>query len=128
MQFLCNGLEDDLIMRLTTLHKKKPSELELLESASGKITLMSKLLPKLQREGHKVLIFSQFKIMLDVIEYYLALQRMPMERIDGDTKGVCPPPYLPALQAHLYMHLYRGTKPAAAPCGACPGGPSATRQ
>lgn len=102
-------------MRLTTLHKKTPSELELLESASGKITLMSKLLPKLQREGHKVLIFSQFKIMLDVIEYYMALQRMPMERIDGDTKGVCPPS-LPALQVLLSMDSLQSASPHEACC------------
>jgi hypothetical protein len=54
----------DLTMRLTTLLKRPPSELEAFEGASGKITLLAKLLPKLKREGHKVLIFSQFKIML----------------------------------------------------------------
>lgn len=74
-------------MRLSALRKRKPTDRELLESASGKLTLMSKLLPKLQREGHKVLIFSQFKIMLNVIEDYLNLLNMPLERIDGDTNG-----------------------------------------
>jgi SNF2 family DNA or RNA helicase len=87
MQFLCNGLEDDLNMRLGTLLKRQPTELEAFESASGKITLLAKLLPKLKSEGHKVLIFSQFKIMLDLIQYYLNMLHMPMERIDGDTKG-----------------------------------------
>jgi SNF2 family DNA or RNA helicase len=88
VQFLCNGLEADLLMRLTTLNKKQPSEQELLEAASGKLMLMGKLLTKLRCEGRKVLIFSQFKIMLNVISDYLDLLEMPLERIDGDTKGV----------------------------------------
>ena len=33
--------------------------------------------------GVQVLIFSQFKIMLDVIEDALKMARMPLERIDG---------------------------------------------
>jgi chromodomain-helicase-DNA-binding protein 7 len=88
VQFLCNGLEADLQMRLTTLNKEQPSEQELLETASGKLMLLGKLLTKLRSEGHKVLIFSQFKIMLNVISDYLDLLDMPSERIDGDTKGV----------------------------------------
>lgn len=35
--------------------------------SSGKMVLLDKLLPKLRREGHKVLIFSQFVKMLDLI-------------------------------------------------------------
>lgn len=34
----------------------------------------------------QVLIFSQFKMMLDVIEDYLTASEYPFERIDGDTK------------------------------------------
>ena len=88
VQFLCNGLEDDLMMRLTTKNRgRPPSEREAFELASGKITLLAKLLPKLWSEGHKVLIFSQFKIMLDLVEYYLNVLGMPWERIDGDVNG-----------------------------------------
>jgi SNF2 family DNA or RNA helicase len=86
--FLCNGLEDDLRMRMRTLNGTDPSDIDLLEAASGKLSLLSKLLPKLRGEGRKVLIFSQFKIMLNVIEDYVNLHRMPYERIDGDTDGV----------------------------------------
>lgn len=74
-------------MRMSTLNKRKPTAIEALEAASGKLTLLGKLLPKLRREGRKVLIFSQFKIMLDVVEEYLDLLELPIERIDGDTKG-----------------------------------------
>jgi len=91
-QFLCNGLEEDLIMRMSTLNGRKPTPIEALEAASGKLSLLGKLLPKLRSEGRKVLIFSQFKIMLDVVEEYLELLDLPMERIDGDTKGKPPLP------------------------------------
>lgn len=39
--------------------------------ACGKMVLLNKLLPKLRGEGRRVLIFSQFTRMLDVLEDYL---------------------------------------------------------
>jgi len=45
------------------------------------------LLPKLKDNGHRVLIFSQFKIMLDIIEDYLSLREFKQERIDGSITG-----------------------------------------
>lgn len=59
----------------------------LTEAASGKMLLLSKLLPKLRGEGRRVLIFSQFKMMLDLLEDYLTEQGLPCERIDGSTAG-----------------------------------------
>ena len=41
----------------------------------------------LKEEGHRVLLFSQFKIMLDLIEDYLVSRGMKMERIDGSITG-----------------------------------------
>lgn len=41
----------------------------------------------LKEEGHRVLLFSQFKIMLDLIEDYLTSRGMKMERIDGSITG-----------------------------------------
>jgi len=35
---------------------------------AGKMVLLDKLLPMLQSQGHRVLIFSQFKKMLDLLE------------------------------------------------------------
>jgi hypothetical protein len=37
--------------------------------------------------AQKVLIFSQFKIMLNVLEDYLAMKQYPVERVDGSVKG-----------------------------------------
>jgi chromodomain-helicase-DNA-binding protein 7 len=55
--------------------------------ASGKMSLLDKLLPKLQTDGHRVLIFSQFRIMLDIIEDYMALRGFSYERVDGAVTG-----------------------------------------
>lgn len=62
-------------------------EADFLASASGKLVLLDKLLPKLKAGGHRVLLFSQFKIMLDIIEDYLTLRALKFERIDGSVTG-----------------------------------------
>lgn len=60
---------------------------ELLVTSSGKLVLLDKLLPRLKENGHRVLIFSQFKIMLDIIQDYLKLRSYRCERIDGNITG-----------------------------------------
>jgi hypothetical protein len=55
--------------------------------ASGKLMLLDKLLPKLKADNHRVLIFSQFRIMLNIIEDYLNLRNFTYERIDGEITG-----------------------------------------
>jgi SWI/SNF-related matrix-associated actin-dependent regulator 1 of chromatin subfamily A len=52
---------------------------------SGKFKYLDTILPKLKKEGHRVLIFSQFVMMLDVIEKYLAIRGMKFVRLDGST-------------------------------------------
>ena len=53
-------------------------------TASGKMLLLDRLLPALFRKGHKVLIFSQFKTQLDLLEAYCAeLRGWRVCRIDG---------------------------------------------
>jgi len=83
--FLCDGVEDDMTERYKKRNSGKADELELLVSACGKMQLLHKLLPKLRKEKRKVLIFSQFKIMLNVLEDYASLMEYPTERIDGTT-------------------------------------------
>ena len=56
---------------------------EALVAASGKLQLLHKLLPQLRQAGRKLLIFSQMKRMLDLLEDYLALSFLPYERLDG---------------------------------------------
>lgn len=87
--FLCNGLEDDMLARRAMVHGHLHSQqvADMLVKGSGKMLLLNKLLPKLKAEGHKVLIFSQFRIMLDLIEDYLNAAGYPFERVDGAVKG-----------------------------------------
>jgi chromodomain-helicase-DNA-binding protein 7 len=66
---------------------EKISEGDFLVKASGKLVLLDKLLPRLKEDGHRVLIFSQFKIMLDILEDYLNVREMKFERIDGSITG-----------------------------------------
>jgi superfamily II DNA or RNA helicase len=58
-----------------------------LAAPSGKLKLLDKLLPRLRRDGHRVLIFSQFKQMLDILEDYCAARGFLSERIDGSVHG-----------------------------------------
>ncbi|EKX30993.1 hypothetical protein GUITHDRAFT_149568, partial [Guillardia theta CCMP2712] len=58
-------------------HKNPDDTLAHLVQASGKFELLHLLLPKLKERGSKVLIFSQFKIMLDILETYLELFNNP---------------------------------------------------
>ncbi|EXJ89124.1 hypothetical protein A1O3_02188 [Capronia epimyces CBS 606.96] len=57
---------------------------ESLVTASGKVLLLDTLLPRLFKLGHKVLIFSQFKTTLDILETYAVdLRNWKACRIDG---------------------------------------------
>ena len=57
---------------------------ETLITESGKMLLLDRLLPELLGKGHKVLIFSQFKTQLDLLETYCSELRVwPVCRIDG---------------------------------------------
>eukprot|EP01052_Picozoa_sp_SAG31_P018144 SAG31_NODE_1272_length_9064_cov_5.201004_6_plen_416_part_00 len=52
---------------------------------SGKLILLDKMLTQLHGTEHRVLIFSQFVSILDVLEDYLKLKGFAFQRIDGKT-------------------------------------------
>lgn len=54
-----------------------------LVEASAKLSLLELLLPKLQQRGHRVLIFSQFLDMLNIIEDFLDGMQLSYQRLDG---------------------------------------------
>ncbi|KAJ6627101.1 SNF2 family N-terminal domain-containing protein [Mycena sp. CBHHK59/15] len=60
---------------------------EKLIDASAKLRFLKVLLPKLKARGHRVLLFSQFVIALDVIEDFLNGEEHKYLRLDGNTKG-----------------------------------------
>ncbi|XP_035710091.1 chromatin-remodeling complex ATPase chain Iswi isoform X2 [Folsomia candida] len=57
-----------------------------LVSNCGKMIVLDKLLPKLQSEGSRVLIFSQMTRLMDILEDYLAWKKYSFHRLDGNTK------------------------------------------
>ncbi|TDL18206.1 hypothetical protein BD410DRAFT_793521 [Rickenella mellea] len=82
---------------------------EQLVSASGKMMVLERLLDELFRRGHKVLLFSQFTTMLDIIEAWAEEhKRWAFCRIDGSTAP---------LERREQMNLFQngGNKPGA-PC------------
>jgi SNF2 family DNA or RNA helicase len=81
--FLLNGAEAEF----RSNHGVGVPEGDFLVMGSGKLILLDKLLPRLKMEGHRVILFSQFKIMLDIIEDYLRARDMQFERIDGSITG-----------------------------------------
>uniref|UniRef100_A0A8C7SDR0 Chromodomain helicase DNA binding protein 3 n=1 Tax=Oncorhynchus mykiss TaxID=8022 RepID=A0A8C7SDR0_ONCMY len=58
-----------------------------LTKASGKLTLLQKMMRKLKDQGHRVLVFSQMTKMLDLLEDFLDFEGYKYERIDGGVTG-----------------------------------------
>lgn len=56
-----------------------------LITESGKFRELDRLLPQLKEGGHRTLIFSQFTMMLDVMEEYLRIRQHKFVRLDGST-------------------------------------------
>ena len=84
--FLLNGIEETF-RESQKAEGLSLSEGDLLVKGSGKLVLLDKLLPRLKENGHRILIFSQFKIMLDVIEDFCETREFKFERIDGSITG-----------------------------------------
>ncbi|CAL0323181.1 unnamed protein product [Lupinus luteus] len=68
------------------LDDEKEAFIHLLES-SGKLQLLDKIMVKLKEQGHRVLIYSQFQHMLDLLEDYCSYKTWHYERIDGKVGG-----------------------------------------
>ena len=79
--YLIEGVEDKQNEELRG--QGKEAFLQRLVTASGKLLLVDKLLPDVKAKGHKVLIFSQMKMVLDLLEYYMRMRGYLYERIDG---------------------------------------------
>nr|CCA16363.1 ChromodomainhelicaseDNAbinding protein 8 putative [Albugo laibachii Nc14] len=80
--FLIRGVEEKECSRLNEIQRSK-----ILVQASGKTVLLDKMLAKFRAEEKKILIFSQFKMMLDVIEDLCHLRGYQIERMDGSVRG-----------------------------------------
>lgn len=77
--FIFDGAEERLLQGKEDRH----SVLRTMIMTSGKMVLLDKLLMKLKKDNHRVLIFSQMVAMLDIIARYLNLRGLSFQRIDG---------------------------------------------
>ncbi|XP_045804339.1 CHD3-type chromatin-remodeling factor PICKLE isoform X2 [Trifolium pratense] len=77
--YMLEGVEPDI-------DDPKEAFKQLLES-SGKLHLLDKMMVKLKEQGHRVLIYTQFQHMLDLLEDYCSYKRWQYERIDGKVGG-----------------------------------------
>ena len=79
--FLYSGAVEDKSVDPETMHRN-------LVEASSKLVLLEQMLPKLQKRGHRVLIFSQFLGMLDIIEDFLTGMGAKFHRLDGSISSL----------------------------------------
>ncbi|ETO15326.1 myb domain-containing protein, partial [Reticulomyxa filosa] len=86
---VCNHpyLIEGVFEKATINCKETRDFLNKLIETSGKFVLLDKLLPKLRDGGHRVLIFSQMRMTLDLLDDYLKLKKYAFERIDGAIRG-----------------------------------------
>lgn len=82
---LQNNIQLNLFLEQCISQYSIPEELIL---DSGKFRHLDTMLPRLQSEGHRVLLFSQFTMMLDVLEPYLTIRGYRYLRLDGSTAVV----------------------------------------
>eukprot|EP00924_Labyrinthula_sp_SR-Ha-C_P004724 augustus_masked-scaffold_1-processed-gene-9.8-mRNA-1 protein AED:0.23 eAED:0.24 QI:255/0/0/0.33/1/1/3/0/1246 len=97
--YLLNGVEETVLAEAVSDYKKQYKVKKIPQNAyhdlimknliasSGKMILIDKLLPKLKAEGHRVLLFSQWTGMLNIIQDYLVGKGYSFERIDGDVSS-----------------------------------------
>ncbi len=74
-----------------------PSDVDAMVSMSGKLVVLDRILPKLKTDGHRVLIFTQFTSMLDILAEFLVARGYDYCRLDGSTNRV---------QRHLDIRRY----------------------
>lgn len=90
--YLLNGVEERVLQEVNaaisdpTPESRVATMNKALVESSGKLVLLDKLLPRLQQEGHKVLIFSQMVRALNIIEDFINLRGYTYERLDGSTR------------------------------------------
>ncbi|KAE9605393.1 putative DNA helicase chromatin remodeling SNF2 family [Lupinus albus] len=58
---------------------------EFIVKSCGKLWILDRILVKLERTGHRVLLFSTMTKLLDILEEYLQWRRLVFRRIDGTT-------------------------------------------
>ncbi|KAG8533252.1 uncharacterized protein KY384_002035 [Bacidia gigantensis] len=77
--FIFPSAEDKILNGSTS----REDTLRSLITSSGKMMLLDQLLKKLRKDNHRVLIFSQMVMMLNILGDYLHLRNYQYQRLDG---------------------------------------------
>ncbi len=83
------GVMNDFEIHKLCLYYKCLNDLKLSDDKildSGKFRQLDKLLEEAKNAGDRVLLFSQFRIMLDITEDFMKLRKYRYSRLDGETK------------------------------------------
>lgn len=70
----------------TSMNNHGLGAMENLIRVAGKMELCNRMLPKLFRAGHRVLMFFQMTKVMDIMEDYLRFKGWEFLRLDGSTK------------------------------------------
>ncbi|CAD5206828.1 unnamed protein product [Bursaphelenchus okinawaensis] len=81
----CN--HSSLVRQYDNVEYEAQRRLQQLLKSSGKLILLDKLLVRLKETGHRVLIFSQMVMMLDILQEYMSLRRFATQRLDGSMRS-----------------------------------------
>ena len=76
-----------LKLRQVCIHPGLLPDLGLDQMHSAKFEVLTEKLEELMDEGHKVVVFSQFTKMLDIVQDWVKEKRIDLERIDGSVTG-----------------------------------------
>ena len=98
--FLIRGVEESVTLGMSDAEAR-----EALLTASGKLVLLDKLLPKLRSEDHRVLLFSQFATMLTLLAEFLTARMYTYERLDGSITGDARQARQPRPRMHPRAHV-----------------------
>ena len=81
--FLLKNVEEEICKNVVT----DEDYYSKVTESSGKIVLLNKLVEKYKSEKKKILVFSQFKQMLDIIQGLLNYKGIPTEILTGSIKS-----------------------------------------
>ncbi len=81
--FLLKGVEEELTKGCRTEQELYRKMLD----GSGKMILLDKFIDKYKSDNHKMLVFSQFKGMIDIIKEYLIIKGIRHEVLTGSIKS-----------------------------------------
>lgn len=93
--YLFDNAEEQVLMKAGS--SSRENILKGLIMSSGKMVLLDKLLTRLKKDNHRVLIFSQMVRILDILGDYLAIKGYTFQRLDGT---------VPSLQRRISIDHY----------------------